>query len=66
MFELEFDCGNAAFGGDDLQFEVARILKKVGTQIENGQDFGTIHDINGNKIGSWYLGVEREEDDERN
>ena len=38
-----------------IRTEVARILKKITAQIEDGEDYGSIMDINGNKIGSWKI-----------
>lgn len=35
--------------------ETARILKKIASYIESGTNYGSIMDINGNKIGSWEL-----------
>lgn len=35
--------------------EVVRILKKITKQIDDGEDYGPIMDINGNKIGEWSL-----------
>ena len=35
--------------------ETARILKKIASHVESGTNYGSIMDINGNKIGSWEL-----------
>lgn len=35
--------------------ETARILKKIASYVESGTNYGSIMDINGNKIGSWEL-----------
>ena len=35
--------------------ETARILKKIASHIESGSNYGSIMDINGNKIGTWEL-----------
>ena len=35
--------------------EVVRILKKITKQIDDGDNYGPIIDINGNKIGEWSL-----------
>ena len=34
-------------------YEITRILKEVVIQLESGKEFGTIKDINGNKVGDW-------------
>ncbi len=62
MFTLSIETGNEAFTiaasdkfmGDQADGqEIARILKEVAIQLENGKEFGTIKDINGNTIGNW-------------
>jgi hypothetical protein len=55
MFTMKFDTGNAAFADEDMNFEVARILKKVTEQVEEGKTSGSIIDICGNKVGSWEI-----------
>ena len=35
--------------------EIARILKKIASLVESGISYGSVMDINGNKIGSWEL-----------
>jgi hypothetical protein len=35
--------------------ETARILKKIASYVESGTNYGSIMDVNGNKIGSWEL-----------
>ena len=57
---IEFDTDTDAFGPDseyldDLRFEVRRILDKICEQIDEGELFGTILDINGNRVGTWDL-----------
>jgi len=60
MFKLRMETKNAAFDNEEdylkKHYEVARILKEVVMKLENGDEWGTIHDINGgNKIGEWTL-----------
>ena len=56
MFTLFIETDNEAFRNPvwiaDGQ-EIARILKEVASQVENGKEFGTIKDINGNTVGDW-------------
>ena len=35
--------------------EVVRILNKIASFVESGISYGSIMDINGNKIGNWEL-----------
>lgn len=60
MLKLEIKTGGAAFSEDDVlttegRYEVARLLRKIFAQIEQGVDDGVIMDINGNKVGRWSL-----------
>lgn len=38
-----------------IRTEVARILKKITAEIEQGEMYGSIMDINGNKVGKWEI-----------
>lgn len=55
MFKLEFTTCNAAFDGDNKEYEVADILKDVAEKIMAGYDKGKIIDVNGNNVGTWSL-----------
>jgi len=48
--KVEFETDNAAFEDPG---EAARILHKIADAIEAGSTLGAIHDINGNRIGSY-------------
>jgi len=54
-FRLEFETGNAAFG-DQPAIEVARLLRQTADGVAGGFKSGPVADINGNTVGSWYLG----------
>jgi hypothetical protein len=59
-FNIDMTCDNAAF--DDPAPEVARILRKIASQLENWDgytSYQTILDINGNDVGRWRLGENR-------
>jgi hypothetical protein len=55
MLKLTIDTSNAAFDGDDLYTECAKILRDVATAIEHGTRGGPLHDINGNRVGRFDL-----------
>ena len=62
MLKLEIKNSGSAFGEEgsefaehDKRYEIARLLRKVATQIETGYTEKSIIDINGNKCGSWTL-----------
>lgn len=60
--KIEFSTSNLAFSGyadgyDDLvaATEIERILKRIANEVIIGKRYGSIMDINGNKIGEWSL-----------
>lgn len=46
---------SAAFCDGNRGWEIARILRLIAADVENGQPEGIIHDINGNRIGEWKV-----------
>lgn len=49
---INIDCDNNAFDGEMLHSEVARILRKLADQAEDGlNDCTKIRDVNGNRVG---------------
>lgn len=46
----------AAFQDGDDGVEMARILRRVADQIEDGFRRNVMLDINGNKVGTWSMG----------
>lgn len=59
QFRMEFKHDNAAFGESEEEraSEVAEILHDVAYQVREGFIDGPIRDSNGNKVGSWKLGL---------
>jgi hypothetical protein len=55
MFTLFIETKNAAFSDGASGAEIARILKEITSQVEEGQESGTVKDINGNRVGSFKL-----------
>lgn len=62
MLKLEIQTSGAAFTEYDSEelsyegrYEIARLLRKISVQIEQGDDSGAVIDINGNKVGHWSL-----------
>lgn len=62
MFKLTIDTGNAAFEEHGAAGEIVRILSGVIRRVANGDDFGILYDVNGNKVGSFSLEVEGDDD----
>lgn len=54
-FEAELVLDNAAFEGDNRAPAVARILRDLADRIETGATDGSLFDINGNRVGQWWL-----------
>ena len=51
MYKIEIATDNSAFD-QDWKMEVARILKQVAMELDNGWDGDLVlRDINGNKVG---------------
>lgn len=55
MFKLTFDTGNEAFQDGQATLETSRILREVATLIGKGFTEHGVHDINGNRVGSYVL-----------
>ena len=66
MFKCEIRTGGAAFHSEKSEMdpfldreivgqEVSRLLKKIAMEIQRGSDYGSIIDLNGNKVGEWSL-----------
>jgi hypothetical protein len=55
MFTMKVKTDNAAFSGEDKWYELARILKYVAQQIEDGHPGKSVQDSNGNTVGSFKL-----------
>ena len=51
---IEIDCDNAAFE-DNLEYELADILRKAAKKVSNGDLDFKLRDSNGNTVGSAYL-----------
>jgi hypothetical protein len=49
---IKFNTDNAAFE-ENFAGECIRILQHVIERMEEGDDNGTIMDVNGNRIGTW-------------
>lgn len=66
-FTLRFDTGNAAFDDGNGAHECARILRGIAERIEraagNGANAGTVHDVNGNRIGQWSVDFPETDED---
>ena len=55
MFKLKISTDNAAFEGDNFEYEITRILREIARKISSGQRENSILDINGNKVGEFTL-----------
>lgn len=48
MITIKIETGGAAFEGDNLNYEVARILRKIADDVEEARMRTRYNDINGN------------------
>ena len=61
-FRLQIRSGNVAMT-DDTTGELQRILGDVSARIGNGERDGTCRDVNGNRVGDWWIETEDQDDD---
>lgn len=54
-FRIDFKCDNAAFADNNLNYEIAVILRNIATRIEQGQTDGRVLDTNGNGVGTFAI-----------
>jgi hypothetical protein len=54
-FTLTLKTENAAFEGDNLEHEIARILRVIADKLENGYRHGTARDLNGNMVAQFRV-----------
>lgn len=59
---IEIDTDNDAF--EDLEYELATILRKAIKKLESGILDFKLRDSNGNTVGSAYLEEDEDEDEE--
>lgn len=62
MLKIEIKTGGAAFrdtnGGEDAAWkasECRRLLDIISGKLDAGKTYGSIMDINGNKVGEWKV-----------
>ena len=66
-FKLEFDMDNAAFEGENMPHEIARILRNLAIKLESTSRADLdgpfyVKDINGNTLGDGYIEVDYAQD----
>ena len=52
-FKISIKTTNAAFEGENRPYELARILREVASDLENGVTYAVVTDSNGNRVGEW-------------
>lgn len=50
---IKIDMDNAAF--EEPGYELARILRELAQKCEDGWKSGPLHDINGNRVGTFKI-----------
>lgn len=59
--KIKFDHTNLTSNFEDMDVynntkdEIIKILKSIEDRVENGDMYGSIFDVNGNKIGDWSI-----------
>ena len=60
--KIKFDHTNLTGNFEDMDVynsntkdEIIKILKSIEDRVENGDMYGSIFDVNGNKIGDWSI-----------
>ena len=64
-FEISINTDNSAFvdavTGEQIPYELARLLRVVAGRVEEGETTGKLRDFNGNTVGSFGYDDEVEE-----
>jgi hypothetical protein len=55
-FTVTIKVDNDAYHAQPIQYQLIENLKDIISKLEDGKDWGTIKDINGNNVGNWDLG----------
>lgn len=55
-FTVSIKVDNDAYQSQAIQYQLIDNLKDIIKGLEDGRDWGTIKDINGNTVGNWDLG----------
>lgn len=53
--KIKFETDNDAFHGDNLEYEIERILKDVAHKILSGYLKANVRDVNGNLVGEFTV-----------
>lgn len=53
MFILQIETDNAAFSDGEAPAEIARILRRAASLVEDGREESSLSDINGNTVGAY-------------
>ena len=61
MLKINIKTGNEAYSDENEnityegRYALRADLNKIAEDIANGKDYGSVIDINGNKVGEWEL-----------
>ena len=53
--KIEFDTENEIFQNGNMEYEIIEILRIISNKIDDGYLNDSIHDTNGNNIGSFEV-----------
>jgi len=54
-FKLTINVDNDAYRSQSVQYQLIDNLKDIIAKLEDGWDYGTVKDVNGNSVGEWSL-----------
>ena len=55
LFSVTIKVDNDAYHNQPVQYQLIDNLKDIIAKLEEANDWGTVRDVNGNKVGDWGL-----------
>jgi hypothetical protein len=55
IFSVTIKVDNDAYNNQYIQYELIDNLKGIIAKLENANEWGTVRDVNGNRVGDWSL-----------
>ena len=55
LFSVTIKVDNDAYHSQPVQYQLIDNLKDIIAKLEEANEWGTVRDVNGNKVGDWGL-----------
>jgi len=55
LFSVTIKVDNDAYRNQPVQYQLIDNLKDIIAKLEEANDWGTVRDVNGNRVGDWGL-----------